>query len=124
MIYLAGTLAILVFVVAFERFGVTRAAVRAVDTTRAVARLLREPTLDDNMKERVLRQASLSLAGGFFSIGIRGLGALAASVLPLLAFELIGLADFAAVVSWLAGWEVIILVSVGIALWYLLRPGR
>ena len=53
------------------------------------------------------------------SITLRGAAAVAASVLPMLAFDLAGLAGFWDIANYLATWEAILVASVALTLAYL-----
>jgi hypothetical protein len=119
--YAVALLGVLFLLVSLERLGVTRAAAKVFQTSRAGAISMRDHSLTDSEKERALRQASLALMRDFASIGVRSIGALAISLLPLLAADLTGIAEFSAVISWLATWKAIGLATVVVASWYWLR---
>jgi hypothetical protein len=121
VIYLAGTLAVLAFMTALEVFGVVRAAKAAVSTSRGSFGLLRDSELTDLEKERALQAASVSLGKGFLSIGVRSIGALAVSTLPILLLDLVGSVEMASVLDWLATWPGIIGMTLLVTGWYLAR---
>lgn len=121
MIYLAGFLAVVVFAAALDASGIEGAAARAMDTSRGATRILRDGSLSDQEKETAMRKASSSLLGSFLSIGFRGALAVAASLLVLGLFHLLGLAPFNSVTSWLSqGWT-ILFMTVLVAAWFLAR---
>jgi sterol desaturase/sphingolipid hydroxylase (fatty acid hydroxylase superfamily) len=121
VIYAAAFLAVLFFVLALELSGVLQVGARAIQTSRSAAASMRNPTLSDEDKERRMQQASLTLVRSFVSIGARSLAAVAAALLPLLAFEVTGLARFTDVTGWLATWEAIVLTTVIVTVAYYLR---
>ncbi len=121
MIYVAGIVAALVFAVALDRSGLAEIGADALKTSRRSAALLRDSTLSDDEKEKAMRAASSSLFRSFYSIGIRSVGALGFSLVALLLFHLTGLAPVGSVTSWLAQWDAIILVSVIVVAWFVVR---
>lgn len=118
MIYLAAFLTVTVFVVALWRLGIVPEATEAIAVSRNSAKSIRDPALSDEDKERLVRRASLTLLRGFLAITWRGAAAVGISLLPMLAFDVAGLADFRAVADFLATWEAIVVASVVITLVY------
>jgi len=118
VIYLAAFLTVTVFVVALWWFGIVPAAAKAVAVSRDSATIIRDPALSDEDKERALQSASLTLLRGFLSITWRGAAAVGVSLLPMVVFDVVGLADFGAVADFLATWEAIVVASVVITLVY------
>lgn len=121
MTYLAGLAAVLVFAVVLDRSGIPGLAAEAINLSRKSTGTLRDRSLSDEEKERALRTASTSLARSFLSIGARSLLAVGLSLATILAFEVVGLADFSAVVDWLATAQAILLASGVLLIWFLLR---
>ena len=121
MVYLAAFLAVLFFVLTLELLSIVQVGARAIKTSRSAAESMRDPTLSDEDKERRTREASLTLVRCFVSIGARSLAAVGAALLPLLAFEVTGLARWTAVTGWLATWEAIVLTTVIMTVAYYLR---
>jgi len=119
VIYLATFLTIATFVVALWLFGIVPAAAKALEVSRAAAKAIRDSTLSEEEKERTLQKSSLVLLRSFLSITARGAAALGVSLVPMLAFDLTGLAGFWVVADFAATWEVIIVASVLITLVYL-----
>jgi hypothetical protein len=111
VIYLAGFLAALCFMLALRAMDIVPLATGALLTTRAAASAVRDSSLSDADKERLLQKASLTLIGIFGSIAIRALGAITASLLPLAAFHAVGMAPMPDVVGWLATWPGIVLTT-------------
>jgi hypothetical protein len=121
VIYLAGLAAVIVFAFALDRSGVSRVAAGAIETSRNATDFLRDRAVSDDVKEKAMRQASLSLLRSFFSIGIRGMVAAGLSFLILVLFDLTGLASLDAVTRWLARWEVILSISLVVVAWLFIR---
>jgi hypothetical protein len=124
MTYLAAASVVLIFVTALEWLGVTRVAAAAVEDSRGAARTMADRSLGDLEKERALRAASLGLFGRFLSIGVRSVGALVLSLLPLLAFDLLGLAEIETTTAWLSSWVGMIWMSVLVVIYLLVRQLR
>lgn len=122
MVYFAAFLAVFVFAVALELFGAMRAGTEAIATSRSAAGAIGDSSLSDDEKERALQRASVALARGFVSIGLRSAAALGAGFVVLFAFDVTGLASLSAATAWLGTWEAIVAVTViivfGYWLWY------
>lgn len=121
MIYVAAFLAVLFFVLAFEKLGIVRVSSEAVRTSRAAVEVMQDRALDDDAKEKRMRSASLELVGAFVSIAGRSVLALAAAIVPLLAFDVAGLASFGSVTGWLSTWSAILLTTLLVTAGYYLR---
>jgi len=119
--YLASALVVMVFVMALEGLGVTRVAAEAVSASRGAAKALGDRSLSDDEKERAVRRASVALFGKFLVIGLRSAGAVLLSLLPLFAFDLLGLTTIDAVTDWLASLTGICWMSVLVVVWILAR---
>jgi hypothetical protein len=122
VIYLAAILAIAFFAVGLGMSGVVPAASGAVQTTGGATRILQDKTLTDLEKERGLQRASVSLLRSFVSIAVRGGSAFAAGTLPVVLFQVAGLARASEVTDWLVTWEAIVLASASMILvWILIK---
>lgn len=121
MTWIAGLTAVFVFALVLDRSGVGSAAVRALDTSRGAAQLMRNPALDDRAREAAMRRASKSLMGAFVGLAARGLAAAAASVGVLGGFHLAGLVDFDAATRWLATVPALLAATALVTVWVLLR---
>ena len=121
MIYLAAFLSVSIFVITLWLFGIISVAIKAVEVSRESTKTIRNPALSDEKKERTLQRVSLTLLGSFLSITARATVAVGAALLPMLAFDVAGLASFRDVADFLATWEAIILVSAVLMLVYLVR---
>lgn len=124
MIYAAALAAVALFVLALERFGVVRESRRAIAVSRDAIRIVPDASLDDDAKERMLQQASVTLFGAFASIAGRTIAAFAVSLVPLAVGEVTGLAPARAVAAWLATPEAIVVTSVLVVLWLIARVRR
>lgn len=112
MIIGAALLSVVVFVLVFRFAGILgvaqgamRAATRALETAR-------DPSKDDDAKERAAREGSIALFRAFFSILVRSAVVLAAAAAPIFAADALGLARADAVTAMLSRWD----VALGIAL--------
>jgi hypothetical protein len=121
VIYVAAAAAVIAFMIAFERLRVADVARRALATSGRGTAALRDPMLSDDEKERLLRQASISLGRDVLAIGARGAGALLASLLPLLVLDFTGVTEFEIVLAWMGTWQTILLISAAIAVWAVVR---
>jgi hypothetical protein len=121
VIYLAAFLSVSIFVITLWLFGTISVAIKTVEVSRESTKTIRNPALSDENKERTLQKASLTLLGSLLSITARAAAAVGASLLPMLAFDVAGLANFRDVADFLATWEAIILVSAVLMLVYLVR---
>jgi hypothetical protein len=117
-VYAAELTAVVCFVLAFQWFGVTRAARQAIQSGLVASRKMRDPATSDDEKEEAARAASLVLLRSFGSITIRSAAALAVSFLPLLAFEVTGLARLQAVNRLMLSWTGLLLALVVAVLMY------
>jgi hypothetical protein len=120
-VYAAEVAAIVCFVLAFHRFGVTAAARRAIQSGLDASKRMRDPAASDDERERAARGASLVLLRSFGSITVRSAAALAASFLPLLIFDVTGLAHIQAVNRLMLSWQGLLIASVAVALIYLVK---
>lgn len=112
MIYVSAALAVLCFAAALKAVRIVPVSLRAAEVSREAAGWIRDRTLDDDEKERLVRKASLSLMGAFVSILGRGFAALAAAAAPVVALNLAGIVRIADVAELLARWESIVVVSI------------
>ena len=111
-------------VIAFRVFGVLEASARAIETGRVAIKTIRDPEMTDIDKERTVQKALLSMMVGFLSIVGRAAGTIAVSLLPLLVFEVTGIARFSVVTHFLATWQGIVWTSVIMTSAYLVRRER
>ena len=108
MIAVIGIASIVAFAVAFACFGIIPIARQAISTSLTGLGAIRDPGLDDAVRERLVRSASLSMIGNFASIFVRGVGVFAVSSLPIVFADQIKFAPTGEVVEFLSRWDVII----------------
>jgi hypothetical protein len=120
-VYAAEFAAVVCFVLAFHWFGVTTAARRAIQAGLDASKRVRNPAASDDEKEQAARAASLVLLRCFGSITARSGGALAASFLLLLIFDVTGLVRLQAVNRLVLSWQGFLIASVAVALMYLVK---
>lgn len=97
-----------VFLVALTLLKVVRSAGGAVATARGAVAAMRDEGIDDDARERAVRQASLGLLVAFASISVRGAAAAAASLLPIWLADMAGIAAAGHVIDFLSRWDVIL----------------
>jgi hypothetical protein len=115
-------LAVLLFLAAFKLLRVPEAAGRAIRTARAAVIAMRDPLLSEEVRERTVQRASISLIGSFVSIVLRGAGALLASLAVIFGFEVAGLGRSEEIIGFLSRWDVLAVSTVAItAAWLLQR---
>lgn len=127
-----GLLALLLFAAGFWRFGGMRAAMNVLAVMRQIASVLRDPQLDDLVKEAAAQRGAFQLLIGFCSIAGRGALACLLSLVPVWIADATGLARREAVLDYLSRWDVLVVASVvltaaylvGARLWRLTQPTR
>ena len=126
MAILVTALSVLAFVAAFGRLGVLPKAQEAVAVSRRTAAVMANATLDDTVKERAARQASLALLKGFFGLILRFAGVLLAAYVPILLADITGLLPEAAALAFMLRLDVIAATTilVALALWLASRFRR
>jgi hypothetical protein len=115
LIYVAAVLATVCFGITLRLLGAITVAADVMATSRQAAACMRDPALGDDEKEKLLQTASISLLRNFLGIVARGAAAVAAAVIAVLALQAGGLVDAAAVASFLATWQGILLSCVAMA---------
>lgn len=125
MLYAGAALAIAFFLIAFQWLRVVPTAVAAAAVARTALSSTMDPSLAEERKEALAREASVRLMGSFLSLCGRGALAVAVSAVPLFALQALGVVKVAAVVDFLESWQAIVGVSVLMTVGYfLLRPKR
>ena len=112
MIALVALISILLFLVSFEVARVVPVSVAAIATAKRALGVIRDPSLDDEAREKAAQRASIQLFGAFASILLRSLLAVAAAFVPIYLADALGLAETEHVLTFLARWEVIVGASV------------
>lgn len=113
-----GLLTILIFAVAFWRFGVLRAAAGALAVMRQVASVMRDPQSDDLAREAAARRGAFQLLTGFCSVAARSGLACIASIPPLWVADAAGVVSQDAVISYISRWEVLAVASAALTAAY------
>lgn len=116
MVAALGLASVAAFLVALWIVRIVPVAAGSLVTVRKTVAELRDPALDDLAREKTARRAAVRLFGGFISILIRSLIALAVAFLPIYLGHMFGMASRGAVAVFLARWDVIVGVSVAVCL--------
>lgn len=120
MIILTAITSIAIFIFAFWRLGVAKVGADVLATAQNAVATMRDDSLDDDTREKKLQQASIKLFMAFISILIRSALAILASLLPILLADLTGLSKIEDVTSFLSRWDVIVIVTVSVIVFYLI----
>lgn len=108
MTLLGALLAVGAFVAAFQMSGIVPAARASVATSQSAFTAMRDPSLQDEEKERIAQKASLELMKKFLSLSVRGALVLLVSLLPVFAFSALGLATRADMMRVLMSWQLLV----------------
>ncbi len=116
------------FIGALWVFGIARVGAGVLVIAKGAVAAMHDKSLDDEVREKTVRRASIELIGAFFSILVRGALAFLASFLPIWIASLAGLASIEDVLLYLSRWDVIVIASVvvtaGYVIWMRLWPSR
>jgi hypothetical protein len=119
---------IVVFIAALWAFGVARVGAGVLATAQGAVAAMRDESLDDEAREKVVQRASIQLMGAFASILVRGALTFLASILPIWLGSLAGLAEIEEVMDYLSRCDVILIASVvitaGFVIWMRLWRSR
>jgi hypothetical protein len=115
-----GLAAVAAFAVAFGWLGVVRAASGAIAISQHTMGVMRNPALDDRAREQAMQQASIRLLGSCVSILLRSALAVLVSMVPIWLFSVLGLVTIADVFAFLSRWDVIALITVAMAVGYVI----
>lgn len=124
MIDLAAGLVMLGFAGILKLSRVQEIASSAIETSRRVARAIRDASLSDDAKERTVRDASKALLASFLCIAWRTAVAVAAALLVLWSVDASGLADSSVVAGLLGTWRGIAIALFATAVVYLVPSKR
>jgi hypothetical protein len=105
--YLVVAASVALFLVGFRFLQVPAVAGAAIGETRAASAVMRDPTVDEEVKETRLQKASLALFGKLLSMILRTVVCFAGSLVPLFLADWAGLVAEADVVPLFYSWEVI-----------------
>jgi hypothetical protein len=104
--------AVTLFMAAFFYSGIVAVAKRALATMNSTFATIRDPEVDDSVREKAAQCASLGLLRATGSIALRAVLTLAVSGVPIVLADLGGLAPRESVVEFLVRWDVIVGLSV------------
>lgn len=125
MSFLLATFVVVAFAVTIERLNLAARAREVVSRATDCLRVLRDPSMDDEAKERILQQHTVRLLG---LLGLLVGGGILALLLPLSAvwlLELAGVTSVAVVLSVLQRIDFLVSVTVlGLVAFLLLRWAR
>jgi len=124
---LVSALSVAAFAAAFSSLGVVPAAQTAMTRAGSAGKVMRDPDLSDDIKEREVQKAALGLLASVVSIFTRSAGSLLAALIPVYLFAAFGGPTADAVFGFLAQWEVIVLTSIlatGLMVLIARRPAR
>lgn len=107
-----------VFLLVFWLAGIVSTARRAIATTRNAMQALRDPALDELVRERAVQAAAIRLVVASGSLILRSLLALAAAFIPILASDWAGIVPQAAMLAFMERWDVIVIATVVVTLGY------
>ncbi|MEZ5289010.1 MAG: hypothetical protein R2712_30260 [Vicinamibacterales bacterium] len=122
MIVATAIISTLAFAFSLRLSGVVAAAASATDTARSALAAVRNPSLDDDARERAARAASGALFKATGSILVRGLVSAGLLFLPVWLADIGGVARSTDVVAFLTSWQGIALALVTGTVAFL--PGR
>ena len=118
MTLVAVALACTAFLIALRVSRLARLTLDVVASCRAAVAAMRNASLDDAEKERIVRHAAVRLMKRFVAISLLAAVVLAVPVLVLLALDALAVAPFQAAVALSASWEVIAITSLAaVAVW-------
>lgn len=109
-----------VFIAALWVFGVVRVGTGVLATTQNAVAAMRDESLEDEMREKIVQSASVQLMAAFVSTVIRGALTFAASFATIWLADAAGLAAMEDVVRFLSRWDVIIIVTIALTMGYVI----
>lgn len=112
MNYLVAGASVALFLLGFRLLQIPAVARAAIGETRAASAVLRDPALDDDVKEARLQKTSIALFGKIFSMALRTAACALVSFLPLVLAARAGLASEAEVVPLFYSWEMIVAATI------------
>jgi hypothetical protein len=123
-IYGSEFIAVVCFLVAFQRFGVVAVAQGAIRSGINISHVMRDRSLSDDQKEQAARRTSLVLLRDFGVITLRSGAALAVSFLPVFVMDVAGIAPISAVNRLMLSWNGIVFASAVAAVVYFVTMRR
>ncbi|HVH26926.1 MAG TPA: hypothetical protein VM818_09210 [Vicinamibacterales bacterium] len=124
MIVLTAIVSLGTFFGGFWLSGVGRIASDVLVTTRQAASTMRDDSLDEATREKVMRRSSLRLVSHMSALLIRSAAAVAAALAPILLAHAAGLVQAQRVFAFLSRWETALATTIvaGAAYWLWDRP--
>lgn len=121
MTLVAVVLACTAFLVALRVSRLERLSLDVVASCRTAVAAMRNASLGDDEKERLVQQSAVQLMKHFVAISLLGAAVLAVPVLVLLALDALTIAPFQAAVALSLKWEVIAGTSIAAVVVWLAR---
>lgn len=121
MTLVAVALACTAFLIALRVSRLARLTLEVVASCRTAVAAMRNASLDDAEKERIVQHAAVRLMKRFVAISLIGAVVLAVPVLVLLALDALAVAPFQAAVALSLSWEVIAVTSLAAVVVWLAR---
>ncbi len=116
MTVVVAIIIVALFIGTFRLFKIVPIAAEVFTVTRRVTAVILDSALDDDAKERAVRDASKRLMIQFLQITIRGAAVLAVPTVVLYGVDWVGLASFEDIVAFLLRWEVILISTLAVVL--------
>jgi hypothetical protein len=111
---------VVLFLLAFSLLRIVPVATGATKTALEAVSAMRDPSLDDEAREKTIQNFSISLFGSFFSILIRSIAALLTAAVPIYAADKLEFVVAADVTDFLSRWDIIIILTLVICTgWYI-----
>lgn len=120
MITITAIASICVFVFAFKISGAVRVGADVLVKVQKAFATINDDSIDDEKREKDLKRASIELFGAFISILIRSVLILIASFFPILVADILGLAMTKDVINYLSRWNVIVITTFLLIVYYIL----
>ncbi len=118
MMVIVALVSVSFFLIAFWRLRIAQVGKESLKTSQSAFAAMGDKTLDDEAREKMIQGASIKLFSAFFSILIRSALALGISFLPIWLADLAGVVRIDTVLSFLARWDVITILSLVIIIGY------
>ena len=116
MTVVVAIIIVALFIGIFRLFKIVPIAAEVLTMTRRVTAVILDSALDDDAKERAVRDASKRLIIQFLQITIRAAAALAVPTVVLYGVDWVGLASLEDIVAFLLRWEVILISTLAVVL--------
>jgi hypothetical protein len=122
MIIAAAALAVLLFAVALKFSGIYPLTLDVIASARAAARVMSDPSLDDDQREVRVQKAALHLFKRAAQIILLTVVVVGVPLIALVALDAVGLAELEAVFALMMRWDFILVATVvAIALFWVWR---